>query len=252
MTDSPLIVALDHDDPAAARACVQALAGRVGRFKVGSALFTRSGPSFVAALVGEGRRVFLDLKYHDTPATVAGAVAAAADLGVDLLTLHAAGGPAMLAAARRAADEIRGSGGAAGGSAGRRPRLLAVTVLTSLGPEDYARVAGPGARPLAEAVSALARMALDEGLDGVVCAAAEAAGLRASLGSVPLLVVPGIRPAWSEAGHGGQARRATPAGALRAGATYIVVGRAITQATDPTAAADRIAAEIATPGESGA
>ena len=231
---SRLIVALDHPDPAAARRCVEALAGAVERFKVGSVLFTRGGPDLVRDLISERLAVFLDLKFHDTPATVAGAVAAAADLGVDLLTLHAAGGPAMMEAARNAADRSE-----------RPPRLVAVTVLTSLRPEDHARVVGPGARRLDEAVEALARMAVDAGMDGLVSSAHEAARLRQALGSTPLLVVPGIRPAWSASDHGGQARTATPAEALRAGATYLVVGRAVTGTADPSAAVARIEAEIA-------
>lgn len=233
LTDSPLIVALDQPDPTAARRCVASLAGAVRRFKVGSVLFTRGGPDLVRELAAGGLAVFLDLKFHDTPATVAGAVAAAADLGVDLLTLHAAGGVAMMQAARSAADRAE-----------RPPRLVAVTVLTSLRPEDHARVAGPGARPLDEAVAALARMAIDAGMDGLVCSAHESADLREMLGAAPLLVVPGIRPAWSSSDHSGQARTATPAEALRAGATYLVVGRAVTGAAAPPAAVARIEAEI--------
>lgn len=241
VADDRLIVALDHDDAAPARACVQALDGWVGRFKVGSALFTRAGAALVTELTAAGHRVFLDLKFHDTPKTVESAVAAAAALGADMLTVHAAGGDAMLAAARRAADRE-------GGPAGGRPRLLAVTVLTSLSAEDYRRVAGPGAPSLAEAALALARMAIQAGVDGVVCSAGEAASLRAALGPGPLLVVPGIRPAWSAADHSGQARTSAPGPALRAGASHLVVGRAITGATDPARAAERILAEMTAAG----
>ncbi len=241
MTGSPLIIALDHADPAEARRCVTSLDGRIGRFKVGSALFTHAGPEIVEELVAGGRKVFLDLKFHDTPETVAGAVAAAARMGVDLLTLHAAGGPAMMEAARRAVD-------GEAGAAGRRPRLLAVTVLTSLGSEDHARVVGPGARPLAEAVAELAHMAIEAGMDGLISSAREVAMLRAALGAGPLLVVPGIRPAWSVSDHSGQARTAEPAEALGAGASYLVVGRAVTAAGDPAAAVDRIEAEITAAG----
>ncbi|HUP20357.1 MAG TPA: orotidine-5'-phosphate decarboxylase [Gemmatimonadota bacterium] len=229
-----IIVALDHPSEAEARACVEALQGVVGRFKVGSVLFTRAGPPLVRDLVGAGHAVFLDLKLHDTPATVAGAVAAAADLGVDLLTLHAAGGPAMLAAARAAADE-----------AARPPRLLAVTVLTSLDAAAWARVTGPGGQPIGEAAEALAALAREAGVDGMVSSPREVAGLRAALGSGPLLVVPGIRPEWSASDHAGQARTATPAAAIGAGADYLVVGRAITAADDARASAVRVIEEVA-------
>ncbi len=237
-----LIVALDHAEPAEARRAVAELSVEVGRFKVGSGLFTRSGPGFVRELVAAGHGVFLDLKFHDTPATVRGAVAAASDLGADLLTLHAAGGPAMVAAAREAADGAR-----------RPPRLLAVTVLTSLDAGDWARVSGPGGAAIPDAVRALAAMAIESGADGLVCSPREVAALRADLGPAPLLVVPGIRPGWmAAADHAGQARTATPAEAVAAGADLLVVGRAITSAADPAAAARRVAAELAgAPGEAG-
>lgn len=209
------------------------LAGRVERYKVGSVLYARVGPPFVRELVSAGYSVFLDLKFHDTPATVAGAVAGAANLGVDLVTLHAAGGVEMLESARRAADV-----------GDQAVRLLAVTVLTSLDEDDYARIVGPRARSLGDAVTALAKMAIDSGIDGCVCAASDAARLRTALGPAPLLVVPGIRPAWSVANHSGQARTATPQAALKAGASYIVVGRAVTGAHDPAAAVAKIQAEL--------
>lgn len=233
MTDR-LVVALDHADPDAARACVDRLEGLIRRFKVGSALFTRSGPPFVTALAARGHEVFLDLKFHDTPATVAAAVAAAAELDVWLLTVHAAGGPAMLEAAREAAER----------SSARRPLVVGVTVLTSIDRKTHARVAGPNARPLEATAAALAQMATEAGLDGVVCGASEAAALRRALGPAPLLVVPGIRPAWSTGDHGGQARTATPAAAITAGASILVLGRAVTAHADPKAAVERIAAEI--------
>lgn len=229
-----LIVALDHDDTGAARACVTSLEGVARAFKVGSVLFTRAGPALVEELVEAGHGVFLDLKLHDTPATVAGAVAAAAELGVGLATVHAAGGPGMLAAAREAADR-----------AAEPPRLVAVTVLTSLDAPAWEALAGPGSRPLAETARALARQAVDAGMDGVVCSPLEAADLRAALGPGALLVVPGIRPAWSVSDHSGQARTATPADAIAAGADHLVVGRAITAAADPAEAARRVAGEIA-------
>lgn len=233
MTDDPLIVALDHAAPDAARACVRTLAGAARRFKVGSALFTLAGPDVVRELVRTGHEVFLDLKFHDTPATVAGAVTAAAAAGASLLTLHAAGGSAMLAAARAAADR-----------AARPPRLLAVTVLTSLGGDDWRQTAGPGSWSIPEAVTALARLSRAAGLDGVVCAAGEAAAVRAALGPRARVVVPGIRPAWSRSDHAGQTRTATPAEALAAGATDLVIGRVVTEAPDPRAALARVREEI--------
>lgn len=229
-----LIVALDHPTVEEARACVEALDGSARAFKVGSVLYTRGGPPLVEGLVGAGHGVFLDLKFHDTPATVGGAVAAAADLGVGLLTVHAAGGPAMLAAAREAADRVADP-----------PRLVAVTVLTSLDADTWREIAGPGSRPLGETARALARLAVEAEMDGVVCSPLEAADLRGALGPDALLVVPGIRPAWSVSDHSGQARTASPAEAIAAGADHLVVGRAITAAGDPAAAARRVAAEIA-------
>ncbi len=233
MKGSPLIVALDQADEESARACVDALAEAAERYKVGSVLFTRAGPPLVAELVGRGLGVFLDLKFHDTPATVEGAVAAAADLGVEMLTVHAAGGPAMIAAARAGA-----------GSSSGAPRILAVTVLTSLDESAWRAVSG-GARPIAEAASGLAAMAIDAGADGLVCSAHEVARLRAELGPAPLLVVPGIRPAWSQSDHAGQARTAEPRAALAAGASHLVIGRAVTAAPEPRAALERIVADVA-------
>lgn len=233
VSGSPLIVALDHPEPAAARACVAALEGASARFKVGSVLFTRAGPPFVRELVERQLGIFLDLKFHDTPVTVAGAVAAAADLGVEMLTVHAAGGPGMIEAAREAA-----------GRSVAAPRILAVTVLTSLDEALWQQVSGPGARSIPEAVSALAAVAVEAGAHGLVCSAREVERLRAELGPSPLLVVPGIRPAWSASDHGGQARTAEPAAALRAGASHLVVGRAVTADPDPRAALERIAVEI--------
>lgn len=244
MTDGAagrLIVALDHPGVDEARACVERLTGVAGRYKVGSALFTRAGPDFVGELVGRGLDVFLDLKFHDTPGTVAGAVAAAADLGVSMLTVHAAGGAEMIAAARGAAARSE-----------RPPAILAITVLTSLDAEAHAAIVGPGARPLEEAVVELGRLAREAGADGLVCSPREAARLRSALGSGPLLVVPGIRPAWSTSDHAGQARTATPGVALAAGASAIVVGRAITAADDPREAARRVTDEIEAALEAGA
>ena len=230
----PLIVALDQERPDEARRCMAELGDSVRRYKIGSVLFTRTGPALVRELTGRGLGFFLDLKFHDTPATVARAVAAAVELGVELLSLHAAGGSAMIREARRVIEEARVD-----------TRLLAVTLLTSLGPEDYAQITGEGARALPEAVIALARLAVDAGAHGCVASVGEVAALRAELGPEPLLVVPGIRPGWSTADHSGQVRTGSPAEALRAGATDLVIGRAVTAAEDPAAAVRRIRAEIA-------
>jgi orotidine-5'-phosphate decarboxylase len=226
-----LIVALDAPALAAADALVTRLAGIVTSFKVGAQLFTAAGPAAVELVQRRGGRVFLDLKYHDIPATVAGAVTEAARLGVTLLTVHAAGGSAMLRAAVEAAA-----------NAGRgRPRILAVTVLTSL---DRAALQQELGVPLAVEgqVVRLAELAWTAGCDGVVASPLEASRLRSLLGRAALIVTPGVRPA----GHArdDQARTATPAAACRAGADYLVVGRPVTEAADPAAAAAAILAEL--------
>ena len=227
-----LIVALDTPGLPAAEAVVERLAGVVAHFKVGSALFTAAGPAAVEMVRRRGGRVFLDLKYHDIPATVAGAVEAAARLGVGLLTVHASGGAAMLRAAAAAAQ-----------AAGRdRPRIVAVTVLTSLDRAALQRELGVPAAVLGHAVQ-LAVLAREAGCDGVVASPREAARLRAILGPEALIVTPGIRQAGGRADD--QARTATPAVAVRAGADYLVVGRPITEAADPAAAAAAILAELA-------
>ncbi len=227
-----LIVALDTPGLPAAEALVERLAGVAAHFKVGSALFTAAGPAAVEMVRRRGGRVFLDLKYHDIPATVAGAVEAAARLGVGLLTVHASGGAAMLRAAAEAAR-----------AAGRdRPRIVAVTVLTSLDRAALQRELGVPAAVLGHAVQ-LAVLAREAGCDGVVASPREAARLRAILGPEALIVTPGIRLAGGSADD--QARTATPAVAVRAGADYLVVGRPITGAADPAAAAAAILAELA-------
>jgi orotidine-5'-phosphate decarboxylase len=231
-----LIVALDTPDLAAAEALVERLAGVVSYFKVGSALFTAAGPPAVEMVRRRGARVFLDLKYHDIPTTVAGAVEAAARLGVALLTVHASGGAAML---RAAAEAARAAGP-------DRPRIAAVTVLTSL---DRAALQGELGVPVAVEGHAvhLAALARGAGCDGVVASPREAARLRAILGRAilgprALIVTPGIRLAGGAADD--QARTATPAIAVRAGADYLVVGRPITAAADPAAAAAAVLAQV--------
>jgi orotidine-5'-phosphate decarboxylase len=222
-----LILALDVPTSDEADALVDRLAGAVGMFKVGSQLFTEAGPRFVRRLVSRGEKVFLDLKYHDIPNTVAGATARAAELGVTLLTVHALGGRAMLEAAVGALPAMG-------------TKVLAITVLTSHAEESLGEV-GLGGR-LADNVKRLACLAKEARLDGVVASPQEVGLIRAACGSDFLVVTPGIRPAGSE--RGDQARAATPEAAVLAGADYIVVGRPILEAPDPRAAADAIVASL--------
>jgi orotidine-5'-phosphate decarboxylase len=226
-----LVAALDTPDPARAAAWARALAAEVGLVKVGLELFVSAGPRAVAEVAAAGAPVFLDLKLHDIPNTVAGAVRSASALGAAMLTVHAAGGPGMVAAARAAAE----------GLGGGRPLILAVTVLTSLGAADLAATGVAGGP--AQQVLRLARLAIEAGADGLVCSAHEAAPLRDALGADVPLVVPGIRTAGSDAGD--QKRVMTPAEAVAAGADWLVIGRPITGAADPAAAARAIAAGLA-------
>ena len=228
-----ILVALDFPDAVAALESAETLRGRVGGFKVGKQLFTAKGPALVRTLTSRGDRVFLDLKFHDIPNTVAGAVRSAAHLGVWMVNVHASGGRAMMTAAREAADRAAEEGAP-------RPLVIAVTVLTSMG-ADALRETGVDADP-AEQVGRLARLAREAKLDGVVCSPQEIARVRRECGSDFLIVTPGIRGA--DEAKGDQVRTATPAGAIQAGADYLVIGRPITAATDPAEAADRIAAEI--------
>ena len=221
-----VIVALDFPTAAEAYELVERLPERTW-YKVGLELFTRSGPAVVERLVGEGRRVFLDLKLHDIPNTVSGAVRAAAALGVELLTVHGAGGEAMLRAAANAARDSAGVDGE------RRLRLLAITVLTSLDDAALAAVMGPGAG-VEEAAGRLAGLARESGIDGAVCSVNEARAVRIACGEDFLVVTPGIRMPGQAADD--QRRIATPAVARRAGADFLVVGRSITRAADPVAA----------------
>jgi orotidine-5'-phosphate decarboxylase len=222
-----LIVALDVSDAAQARAIAGQVGEAAGFFKVGKQLFTAEGPQVVRDLVASRRRVFLDLKFHDIPTTVAGAVAAASQLGVGMVTVHAAGGSRMLKAALDSA-----------GPTG--PMILAVTVLTSLTDADMTEIGIGGlVRDQALRMAFLARRC---GCPGIVVSPHEAAEIRRDLGSGFAIVTPGIRPAGSPAGD--QSRIATPADAIRAGATHLVVGRPITAAHDPAAAARSVLAEI--------
>jgi orotidine-5'-phosphate decarboxylase len=227
-----LFVALDTQDLARARRLGAALQGRVGGVKLGKEVFTAHGPDGVRAIAG-GEPLFLDLKFHDIPNTVAGAVRAAAHLRPAIVNVHAAGGRAMMTAACEAARE------AAEDTGNERPWVIAVTVLTSLDDADLAEVGQPAAA--AQAVR-LARLAQDCGLDGVVCSPREIADLRAACGPDFKLVVPGIRPAWAAVGD--QKRVTTPGEAVAAGADLLVVGRPITGADDPGAAAERIVREM--------
>jgi orotidine-5'-phosphate decarboxylase len=232
--DPRIIVALDFPDPAPALALADRLDPRECALKVGKELFIAGGPEPVRRIIERGFRVFLDLKFHDIPNTVGGACAAATRLGVWMLDVHAAGGRAMLLAAREAVSRAAEASGAP------TPLLLAVTVLTSLTPRDLEEV-GFGVSPETAALR-LARLALDCGLDGVVCAAVEAPALRRALGARAKLVTPGIRPEGAHADD--QARVATPAAAIANGADYLVIGRAITHAADPRAALERINASL--------
>ncbi len=227
---------------APAIALARRLRDSVGLFKVGSQLFTAEGPPAVRKLAVVAPAIFLDLKFHDIPNTVAGAVAAASDLpGVRMMTIHAAGGPEMMRAARRAVGERN-----------NRPKLLGVTVLTSLDARELRRV-GVAGSPATRAVQ-LAQLAKEAGFDGVVASARETQTIRRACGKGFLIVVPGVRPALRGISSGerpedrrvdDQVRVATPAEAIRAGADYIVVGRPITGALNPVAVARSILDEIA-------
>ncbi|SDO70638.1 orotidine-5'-phosphate decarboxylase [Halomonas shengliensis] len=229
-TASPLIIALDYPSLDAALCMADRLDPARCRLKVGKELFTRSGPDVLEALHGRGFEVFLDLKFHDIPNTVAGAVQAAAEQGVWMVNVHAGGGRRMMEAARERLDRH-----------GLSTRLIAVTVLTSMAAEDLAEV-GITVTP-AEQVERLAMLARDSGMDGVVCSAQEAQRLRERCGDAFLKVTPGIRPSFAAAGD--QQRIMTPAAAMAAGSTHLVVGRPVTQAEEPMAALAAIEAELA-------
>ena len=242
-----LIVALDLPSGAAASQMAERLQGHAGLFKVGSELFTAEGPVPVRFLITTGHKVFLDLKFHDIPNTVRAAAREAAELGVSLINVHASGGRKMMEAAlegvRTAVAVGRGGPGQPQGlplQAGTK--ALAVTILTSLEAQELAEL-GISGTPM-EAVVRLARLAQSAGLDGVVASAREIAAIRQACGPIFLIVTPGIRPTFSATND--QARIATPATAMAAGADYLVVGRPVTGAPDPVAAADAIVAEMDT------
>ena len=229
MNNPPVIVALDFPDQRSALELVDRLDPSLCRLKVGKELFTRAGPAVVEALVKRGFEVFLDLKFHDIPNTVAAACDAAADLGVWMMNLHASGGRRMMETARERLEQRAA-----------RPLLIAVTILTSLGEADLAEIGFSGTPE--ENVLRLAALAESSGLDGVVCSPLEAAALRERLGGDFLLVTPGVRPA--SASLDDQKRVMTPADAMAAGATHLVVGRPITAAEDPVAALQAINASL--------
>ena len=226
-----LIVALDVPSVAEARVALRKLPAEALWIKVGLELYTAVGPAILRELCDSGKRVFLDLKLHDIPNTVSRAVSAACAHGVQMLTIHAAGGRAMI---RAAADALHTAGNP-------ELRLVAVTMLTSLGPDDMADLGI--ARTVPEQAATLGRLAMDCGAHGVVCSAHEATALRAQLGPDAILVTPGIRPAGGNAGD--QKRVASPAMAVRAGATHLVVGRPIIDAPNPAEATHAILAEMA-------
>ncbi|WP_110692115.1 orotidine-5'-phosphate decarboxylase [Salinicola halophyticus] len=221
VTDSPLIIALDYADLPSALQLADALDPARCRVKIGKELFTRVGPSAIDALHQRGFEIFLDLKFHDIPNTVAGAVEAAADQGVWMVNVHAAGGRRMMeASVERLAQR------------GLKIHLIAVTVLTSMSDDELGETGVTG-NALSQ-VERLARLTQESGLDGVVCSARESARLRELCGESFLKVTPGIRPATAE--RGDQRRVMTPDAAMAAGSTHLVIGRAVTQASDPMAA----------------
>jgi len=227
---SRIIVALDVPDREAALAAVERLSGHVGYFKIGLELFTREGPRLVEEIRERREKIFLDLKLHDIPNTVAGAVRSVCKLGIDMVTVHASGGAAMLSAACREAQ-----------ASDSPPLVLAVTALTSLSEEDMHRFGVNGT--MEQWVERFARTAYNAGIRGLVASAREISMLRSKFDPDLQLIIPGIRPAGT--GTQDQSRTATPYDAIKAGANYLVIGRPIMQAPDPVAAADAVTGEIA-------
>jgi len=229
-SDPNIVVALDFSTESEALSLCDRLDPGKCRVKIGKELFTRCGPASVEKLVAKGFDVFLDLKFHDIPNTVAAAVRAAAEMGAWMINVHASGGRRMMEAAREALESFGEN----------RPLLIAVTVLTSMGNDDLKEVGVTVSAPLQ--VSRLATLAKDSGLDGVVCSAQEASDLKAKLGKDFLLVTPGIRPEGTDAGD--QRRIMTPKQAILAGSDYLVIGRPITQHPDPLLVLSQLAAEV--------
>ena len=228
--DPRVIVALDFPDTSSAMGLLDRLDPAQCRVKIGKEMFTRAGPTFVERVTARGFEIFLDLKYHDIPNTVAAACAAAADMGVWMMNVHASGGRKMMTAAAERLAKLDD-----------RPLLIAVTILTSLGQEDIAEIGYQGTP--ADNVRRLAALAQDSGLDGVVCSPLEVAPLRTDRAATFLLVTPGVRPAGAATDD--QKRVMTPGDAIRAGASYLVVGRPVTGAPDPLASLAAINAEVA-------
>jgi len=226
-TATRIIAALDVPTAEDAARLVKLLSGRITFFKIGLQLFTAAGPDIVRRVQDFGAKVFLDLKLHDIPNTVAKAVENAGKLGVEMLTIHLSGGGAMIAAAVKARTEAT--------------QLLGVTVLTSIDQETLRETGVSGG--VQDQVVRLARLGRNSGIDGFVASPREVSALRENLGPGVTLVIPGVRPAWAEAGD--QKRTMPPADIIRAGADYLVVGRPITGQADPVAALDRLCAEIA-------
>ncbi len=234
---NPILVALDVDSAAKALALADALRGSVGGYKIGKQLFTAAGPAVVHELTRRGDRVFLDLKFHDIPNTVAGAVQSAVATGAWMVNVHASGGSAMMKAAAEAATK------AAAATGRPRPLVIGVTVLTSMTDAALAEVGVT--RPVIEQVVHLARLAQQSGLDGVVASPQETAVIRQACGPDFQIVTPGIRLA-DQQGKDDQARTLTPAEAMKVGSTYLVIGRPITGALNPREAAEAIAASLLT------
>lgn len=240
---NPILVALDVESAAQAIALADQLRGSVGGFKIGKQLFTAAGPSMVRELTGRGDRVFLDLKFHDIPNTVAGAVQSAVATGAWMVNVHASGGSAMMKAAGEAARKTAESLGQA------PPLVIAVTVLTSM--DDAALVEVGVGRSMLDQVVALAKLAKASGLDGVVASPQEVTAIRQACGADFQIVTPGIRPlrqgsgqAADQQGKDDQARTLTPAEAMAAGSSYLVIGRPITAAPNPREAAEKILATL--------
>lgn len=226
-----VIVALDVPNGEEMIPVVDSIGESISFYKVGLELFIAEGPDVLSPLNAKGKKIFLDLKLHDIPRTVARAVTAAGRHHVDLLTIHASGGEAMLNAAAEAAAAFGED----------RPKLLAITALTSLDQTDLKRI-GITERTISEHAGSLAELATDAGIDGIVCSPLEAQTMRARLGADALIITPGVRPAGGDVGD--QKRVATPEDAARAGATHLVIGRPIVQASSPSVAAAKIVYEV--------